>query len=625
MRNEFENLINSRAQHVFDVMAERISEEEMKMLKSAFELAREAHSSQTRKSGEPYIIHPIAVAAIAAEELKLDVNSVMAAFLHDVVEDTDYTVNDIKKRFGKDVAFLVDVVTKKKHKHYKRSKQIDNYQQLLDSLNYDIRALMVKIADRLHNMRTLQSMRPDKQMKIAGETDYFYAPLANRLGLFDVKTDLENLSFKFRCGMQYGDIKRQLTVAMMENQVRLDTFCRNVIDMAKANGIEVKATVYWRAPYSLFRKMESQGKDFQHISNPYYIRITFDHTKYPTHTEKNLCLKIYSMLTDTFKEKPMSFNNLIDIAKENSYQSINVMLLSSGGYWEDVQICSEHMVEVSRLGCIAEMGTTNINAWIEKFKLILQDIAKETQEQSYIEKVVTSLYYDDVMVFTPEGRGIILPKGATALDFAFEIHTDVGMHAKYARINGKLSSIKTELRRGDCIEIGTDNTSFPKHEWLEHVCTYKAKHILNNYFSKELSQQKFTRCPHCMPLPGGETIGFREEDGSITMHRRNCHVAIEQASKLGDTIVDIEFPIKDNRAYPITFYIKAIDRYHLLIDIVSTITNDLKLYIDSLTTNTVDDIVECKIVFNVHSVKEMIRTIDAIYKIQGIDEVRQIG
>lgn len=625
MRNDFENLINSRAQHVFDVMQERVGAEELQKIKEAFLLAKEAHSSQTRKSGEPYIIHPVAVAMIAAEELKLDAHSVMAAFLHDVVEDTDYTVSDIKKHFGKDVAFLVDVVTKKKQKQYKRSKQIDNYQQLLDSLNYDIRALMVKIADRLHNMRTLQSMRADKQMKIAGETDYFYAPLANRLGLFDVKTDLENLSFKYRCGMQYGDIKRRLTVAKMESQVRLDTFCRQIEQQTRDNGIEVKATVYWRAPYSLYRRMESQGKDFQHIKNPYYVRITFNHEDYPTHTEKNLCLKIYSILTDRFKEKPLSFSNLIDIAKENSYQSINVMLLSSGGYWEDVQICSEHMVEVSRLGCIAEMGTDNINAWIKKFKIILQDIAKETQEQSYIEKVVTSLYYDDVMVFTPEGRGIILPKGATALDFAFELHTDIGIHAKYARINGKLLSIKTELSRGDCVEIGTDDNSFPKNEWINHVFTYKAKHVLNNYFAKELTQQRFTRCPLCMPLPGGETIGFREEDGSITMHRKNCHAAIEQASKQGDTIVDIEFPIKESRSYPITFYIKAIDRYHLLIDIVSTITNDLKLYIDSLSTKTIDDIVSCELTFRVHSVKEMLISLDAIYKIKGIDEVRQIN
>lgn len=623
MGQNYDEMIAKAANHVFEVMAKRVSDDELKAIRSAYELAYEAHSQQRRKSGEPYIIHPIAVATIAAEELNLGANSVMAAFLHDVVEDTEYTVEDIRKHFGDDVAFLVDVVTKKNRKEYRRSKQVDNYQQLLDSLSYDIRALMIKIADRLHNMRTLASMRPDKQMKIAGETDYFYAPLANRLGLFDVKTDLENLSFKYRCGMQYADIKRELTVATMENSVRLSRFTRLVENTLADCGITANAKVYWRQPYSIWRRMNSQKKDFRHIENPYYIRVTFDHTAF-TLSEKDICLKIYSILTSKFKEKPLSFNNLIDIAKENSYQSINVMLLSAGGIWEDIQICSEHMVEMSRLGCMADVGQNNVKEWIKKFKLILKDIATQSHEQSFIEKVVTSLYYDDVMVLTPQGNGIILPKGATALDFAFELHTDIGLHAKYARINGKLLSIKTELKRGDCVEIGTDDTSFPKKDWLEYVCTYKAKRTLNSYFAQELAQQKFTRCPHCLPLPGGETIGFREDDGSITMHRRNCPVAIEQASKYGDSIVDIEFPVKPNITYPITINIRAVDRYHFLVDIVDMITNHLHLSIDSLHTVTRDDIVECTVIFFIHSVKELVISMQKLYTIEGVDEVNQV-
>lgn len=623
MEKNYNEIVNRNADHVFEVMAKRASEDEIKQLHAAFELAKEAHSKQRRKSGEPYIIHPIAVATIAAEELNLDVHSVMAAFLHDVVEDTEYTIEDMKKFFGDDVAFLVDVVTKKKSKNYKRSKQVDNYQQLLDSLSYDIRALMIKIADRLHNMRTLASMRPDKQMKIAGETDYFYAPLANRLGLYDVKTDLENLSFKFRCGMQYADIKREMTLAKMENQVRLDTFTRNVVKVLGKNGIKVTANVYWRQPYSIWRRMQAQEKDFRHIENPYYIRVTFDHNLYPNTSEKNLCLQIYSILTDTYKERPASFCNLIDIAKENSYKSINVMLLSDGGIWEDVQICSDHMVETSRLGCMADVEQNNVREWIKKFKMILKDIATQSHEQAFIEKVVTSLYYDDVMALSPDGNGIILPKGATALDFAFELHTDIGLHAKYARINGKLKSIKTPLHRGDCVEIGTDPLSFPKHDWMESVCTYKSKKALNSYFAAEQSQRKFTRCPHCMPLPGGETIGFVVDDG-VVMHRRNCQLAIEQASKNGDSIIDIEFPVKESVTYPITIHIKAVDRYHLLIDIVDMITNVLKLSIESLHTITQDDIADCKVTFYVHSVKELVASMASLYRVEGVDEVVQI-
>lgn len=616
--------IQKAAQHVFDVMQLRATPEELTQIKEAYLLAYEAHKPQRRKSGEPYIIHPIAVASIAAEELKLDVHSVMAAFLHDVVEDTPYTVEDIRERFGDDVAFLVDVVTKKQKVEYKRSKQVDNYQQLLDSLNYDIRALMIKIADRLHNMRTLQSMRPDKQMKIAGETDYFYAPLANRLGLHDVKTDLENLSFKYRCGMQYADIKRELIVAKMEHSVRLDSFTRLVEQTLAKHDIHVSAQVYWRKPYSLWRRMQAQGKDFRHIENPYYIRVTFDGTAYASIEEKDLCLRIYSYLTDVFKEKPQSFCNLIDVAKENSYKSLNVMLLSEGGIWEDVQICSEQMVEESRLGCLANAEQSSISQWIDKFKMILNDIAKRSGEGAFIEKVVTSLYYDDVVVFTLQGESVRLPKGATALDFAFEQHKDIGLHAKYARINGRLASIKTELRRGDCVEIGTSNHTFPQSEWLNYVYTYKAKEMLHTYLANELSQQKFTRCPHCLPLPGGETIGFRSDDGSITMHRRNCPAAIEMASKHGDTIVDIEFPIKEYVVYPINIHIRAVDRYHLLIDIINKITNELGLTIASVNVSSVDDIAECDMSYYVHSVKEMIQSLGALYTIEGVDEVVQV-
>lgn len=228
MEDKYENMIIETAEKVFNSMEPRVSPRQLKQLHDAYEFAYNAHKEQRRKSGEPYIIHPISVALIAAKELMLDTNSVTASFLHDIVEDTPYTIDDIRERFGDDVAFLVDAVTKRKKSKYKFSKQVDNYQQLLSSMQFDIRALMVKIADRLHNMRTLSSMRPDKQMKIAGETDYFYAPLANRLGLFDVKTDLENLSFKYRCGMEYTDIVLKLDKDKKDNSARLKLFTDDI-------------------------------------------------------------------------------------------------------------------------------------------------------------------------------------------------------------------------------------------------------------------------------------------------------------------------------------------------------------------------------------------------------------
>ncbi|NPD80928.1 bifunctional (p)ppGpp synthetase/guanosine-3',5'-bis(diphosphate) 3'-pyrophosphohydrolase [Prevotella sp. PINT] len=637
MEDKYENMIIETAEKVFNSMEPRVSPRQLKQLHDAYEFAYNAHKEQRRKSGEPYIIHPISVALIAAKELMLDTNSVTASFLHDIVEDTPYTIDDIRERFGDDVAFLVDAVTKRKKSKYKFSKQVDNYQQLLSSMQFDIRALMVKIADRLHNMRTLSSMRPDKQMKIAGETDYFYAPLANRLGLFDVKTDLENLSFKYRCGMEYTDIVLKLDKDKKDNSARLKLFTDDIEAILHEAGIDAKATVYWRAPYSLWRRMKAANKDFIHLDNRYYIRVTFSGCNGRELSEKTICLYIYSLLTNKYNEKPGSFQNLIDQGKENSYKSINVMLLSHEGIWEDVQICSDKMVEASRFGCMAEVAERaetrncgnnvslqNVRKWIEKFRKILKEIAAESQTQGFIESIKSSLYYDDVLAFTPKGEAIILPKGSTALDFAFELHTDIGLHAKYARINSKLMSVRTVLNRGDVVEIGTEDDALPKAEWMQYVQSYKAKRSLRSYFSEELAKQQYQRCTCCLPLPGGETIGFREEDNSITLHKRNCPEAIRLASKFGDNIIYMEFDESPDRQYPVTIYIKAIDRYHLFIDILSKITNDLHLFIDSLKTETNDDITDLTVTFYVHSVRELNSAIQSLYSIPGVDEVRRV-
>ncbi len=632
---DYDVIVREAAEKVFISMEPRVSERQLKQLHDAFEFAREAHKEQKRKSGEPYILHPISVALIAAEELKLDTNSVTASFLHDVVEDTSYTMKDIRERFGEDVAFLVNTVTKQKKESYKTSKQVDNYKQLLASMQYDIRALMVKIADRLHNMRTLSSMRPDKQMKIAGETDYFYAPLANRLGLFNVKTELENLSFRYRCSEQYADISEMIDGDITANTPRLEVFTKNIEDCLFRQGITAQAKAYWRAPYSLWRRSKEQQKDYQNLENRYYVRITFTSCRDTSLTEKNVCLKIYSLLTDIYRERPGSFQNLIDQAKENSYKSINVMLLSENGIWEDVQICSQKMVEESQFGCMAEIAQRaetrgvgkgvsleNVTSWIDKFRKVLRDIAVESENQGFIESIKASLYYDDVMVFTPRGEALILPKGSTALDFAFELHTDIGLHAKYARINGKVTSMRTVLQRGDCVEIGTSSDFRPHPDWTDAVKTYKAKKALKAYWASVASTQQYLRCTHCHPLPGGETIGIRGEDGKITIHRRNCPEAIRLASKNGDDIVAVPFEENEENIYPVCITIKAIDRYHFLIDVVKKITDELHLSIDSLNTATHDEIADLSVVFYVHSVRELVTVMNSIYAIPGVEEVR---
>lgn len=619
--SDYDKIIQDRARVVLDAMAERVSPSDLQRIREAFELARNAHADQKRKTGEPYILHPIAVATICAKELMLDTNPVMAAFLHDVVEDTDYTMEDIESRFGHDVAFLVRVVTKQKKDKYDESKQVDNYKQMLDSVQYDIRALLVKLADRLHNMRTLSSMRPDKQMKIAGETDYFYAPLANRLGLYNVKTELENLSLKFRCPHEFEDLTTMIKRDEDLQRDRLRKFCEEISHELTAHGIQARVYIEYRQPYSLWRKMRKYGDDFNHLKYRHFTEVVFDAPE--GKAEKEMVMRIYSILTDRFKEKPGGIANYIDSPKENGYQSYHVKLLASFGRWQEVHISSERMVRDSQLGCVASRNDDNIWQWIKKFRMVLRDIAARGQEgTSFIEEVVRSFYNDDIMTFTPQGKPIILPQRATVMDFAFEVHTQLGLHAKYARINNQLlASVKTKLHRGDIVEIFTDPDIHPTPDWLDTAMTYKARKAITTYL-KQQPKPRYDRCPECNPMPGEELIGFKNASGRITLHKRDCPVAIRLASQMGDNIVSVDFQ-PDSTLYPVTINIRAVDRYHLLIDLVDCITNDLNLSIDNLHTVTEDAIVTCSITFSVHSFTELQSIMRHIAIIPGVDEVKR--
>ena len=622
MNDIYETRIHNSVEQLFDYIRSRATAEEVDRIYRAYEFAHEAHREQKRKSGEPYIIHPIAVASIVARELELGDNPVISAFLHDVVEDTDYTVEDIRERFGDDVAFLVDTVTKRKKKSYEHSKQVDNYRQILESVHYDIRALLIKLADRLHNMRTLDSMRADKQMKIAGETDYFYAPLANRLGLYHIKTELENLSFRYRCPRDYADVERLLAEERTNDRPRLERFIAKISETLEKAGIDARTEIRYRKPYSIWRKMQAKGSDIKHVDGKHYIRIIYPNNA--EFSEKAMSLRIYSVLTDNFKEKPGSVANYIDAPKENGYQSFHVKLLTEQGRWEEVHISSERMVRNSRLGCAAECTEENVKAWLEKFKSILQDVASDSHGMEFMDGVTLSFYNDDIMVFTPKGRGVILPKGATALDFAFEIHSQVGEKAVYARINGKLSSLRTVLHRGDCVEIGTADDAKPEPDWLEHVSTYRAKRYLRGYFAN-LPRLEHERCEKCNPLPGDEVIGFRGNDGGITLHKRDCPVAIRLASQHGDSILSQSFPENEAFLYPVRIRIKGIDRYHLMSDLIDCITDKLHLTMSALATENIDRIAICTIDFSVHSLHELQQAIDSISRIDGIDEVMRIN
>ncbi|MCM1293921.1 MAG: HD domain-containing protein, partial [Bacteroides sp.] len=508
MEKNYNEIIEQRANHVFEVMAQRVPAEELEHIKSAFELAREAHAPQKRKTGEPYILHPIAVATIVAEEMQLGTNPVCAAFLHDVVEDTPCTIDDIRRLFGDDVAFLVRVVTKKPTKDYEYSKQLDNYRQILHSVQYDIRAVLVKLADRLHNMRTLASMRPEKQMKIAGETDYFYAPLANRLGLYNIKTELENLSFRFRCPDEFEEISSLIARHVEANRENLDKFKSQIEETLRDAGIKADVSVDFRRPFSLWRKMNKYGDDFSHLKYRHFIEVVFDESQ-TSLSEKEMAMKIYCILTDRFREKHNGMTNYIDSPKENGYQSIHVKLLPDFGRWQEVHISSRAMTRQSQLGCVAERTEENIQKWIAKFRKVLHDtINTSKHNERYMEDIIATFYNDDIQVFTPTGEKIILPQNATVIDFAYEVHTELGDHAKYARINGRLEPVTTPLRRGDVVEIFTDGKAHPEADWEMYAHTYKSRKAIRRY-RENFPRPAYCRCPACNPIPGEEVIGIR--------------------------------------------------------------------------------------------------------------------
>lgn len=588
------------------------------LIEKAYCLAEEAHRPQKRKSGLPYILHPLAVALIIVEEMRQkDAAIVCAALLHDVVEDTEHTLEEMDSLFGPDVAFLVGAVTKP------NKRQVDNFQHILQSVNNDIRVLILKLSDRLHNMRTLESMRPQKQWKIASETQFFFAPLAGRLGLFKVKSELENLAFKFLNPSEFEFLANALAEDRDRTRSAVESFiasARKII--AEVMGPSVSWDVRYRNPYSIWREMREHKCDFYHVPDKHYIRILYNTEDVEAFLdrgsldEQDIALKIYSTLVRHYREQTGSFVNYINQPKSNGYQSIHVRLLNPFGGVEEFHISSQRMREQSVWGCLVE----GRNQWLSRLTDVLKELSEDAE--SMMPGIRESLYNEDIVAFTPHGRAISLPKGATALDFAYAVHTDIGDHAQVARINGFLTSVKTVLRRGDCVEIDTNPETGPGQDWMDSVVSYKAKKHIRNVL-KRYPSPKYSLCPLCHPMPGNEIIGFQDAKGHITVHARNCPDAIRIASEEGNSIVAVEdFAADPGILYPVKLRITGIDRYHLLRDIIDCIVEERHLSMQGLTTSTKDEIVTCRIDFAVHSAQELSDTIAGIAAISGVEEVR---
>ncbi|MHA6727490.1 RelA/SpoT family protein [Chryseobacterium sp. A301] len=471
-----------------------LDEEQNKLIRRAFDLALDAHKDQRRKSGEPYIYHPIEVAKIVANEIGLGATSIACALLHDVVEDSDYTYEDLEKRFGKKIADIVNGLTKiSVMNHQNISIQSENYRKLLLTLSQDFRVILIKIADRLHNMRTLESMAPDKQKKIASETVYIYAPLAHRLGFYNLKGELEDLSLKYNNPEVYNEITEKLELAKENREKYVEEFKKEVSERLGEEGLNITIKGRAKAISSIYRKMLKQGVPFEEVFDNYAIRIIY---KSDAKNEKFLAWKIYSIVTDLYHSNPLRMRDWITRPRSTGYESLHLTVLGPDKKWIEVQIRSERMDEIAEKGVAAHYrykegfknnsDDQNFERWVSEIREVLEQ-QQNLSTTELLDNIKLNLYSKEVFVFTPKGEIKILPVGSTALDFAFSVHSDLGTKCLGAKINGKLVPISHVLQNGDQVDILSSQNQKPKLDWLEFVVTSKAKSKIKAYLNSQKS------------------------------------------------------------------------------------------------------------------------------------------
>ena len=458
--------------------SDKTNKKDKKEIRSAFNFAMEAHKNIRRKSGEPYIYHPIAVAQIVAKELSLGKTSIICALLHDVVEDTDFTLDDIKRNFGKKVAKIIDGLTKIQDVFDKNvSLQAENFRKMLLTLSDDVRVILIKLSDRLDNMRTLDSLSKNKQLKIASETLYLYAPLAHRLGLYPLKTELEDLGLKFTKSEVYKAIAEKLQETKDERKKYITKFSKPIKLKLKENKINFKIQGRPKSIFSIRNKMITKGVDFDNVFDKFAVRIIVDSN---LEDEKSDCWKIYSVVTDFYKPNPDRLRDWISTPKENGYESLHTTVMGDDGKWVEVQIRSKRMDDIAEKGYAAHWRykqknnkENSLDNWIEKIRELLEN--PESNAIDFIDDFKLNLYSGEIFVFTPAGDLKTLPKKATALDFAFDIHTDIGLKCMGIKVNGKLVSLSHQLNSGDQVEVITSKKQRPSKDWLRFVVTSRAK------------------------------------------------------------------------------------------------------------------------------------------------------
>lgn len=722
----------------------------IEIITKAYNVAKEAHKGTRRKSGEPYIMHPLAVARIVCKEMGLGSTSISAALLHDVVEDTEYTVEDLKIMFGEKIANIVDGLTKISHGMFgdNVSEQAENFRKLLLTMSEDIRVILIKIADRLHNMRTLSSMTPAKQFKISGETLYIYAPLAHRLGLFAIKTELEELCFKHEHPESYASLVQQIDSAEAARSEIYENFAKPVVKSLDNMDIEYEMRARVKSVYSIWKKMEAKNIDLSEIYDFFAVRIIFE--VYPGMDEKKQCWDIYSAITDIYKLRPDRIRDWVSHPKSNGYQALHLTVMGPDGRWIEIQIRSRRMDDIAEKGFAAHWkykeSRVEEDNELEKWLKTVQEVLANPNPNAidFLDTVKMNLFASEIFVFTPRGEIKTLPQGATALDFAYTIHTRVGDHCLGAKINHTLVPISEKLNSGDQVEILTSKTQQPKPEWLNFVSTAKARTKIESSLRKQrrvislkgeemlqaflgddeadnslynralsyynidkrddfhyaigngdieipqlkeallkqnVSPQKqdnlfmrymkqamgvIKKAPHddaklpkvsksdlveyksanidvkkiyslkeagfkknfivascCNPLPGDDVFGFVTDKNEVEVHKRSCAVGIKLKSSFGGRIVEVEWGDYKQYSFLAAIAFTGIDRMGILSDILSKLSEDVVLNIQSVNVASKDGIFEGVIHVLIHSVDDVSQLSAKIAKVDGVSTVHR--
>ncbi|WP_320053275.1 RelA/SpoT family protein [uncultured Acetobacteroides sp.] len=545
---EEQDMVNERFEEMLSSCIRQIDENGVAMIRKAFEFANEAHMGVRRKSGEPYILHPISVARIVAHEIGLGAKSITSALLHDVVEDTEFTIEDIEHRFGTKIAYMVDGLTKMSGVFDQNaSLQAENFRKMLLTITDDIRVIIIKLADRLHNMRTLDSMPPHKQMKIASETIYLFAPLAHRLGLYAIKSELEDLSLKYRFPEAYDRILKKIEETEANRHELIQQFTHPILEKLQESNIVFELSSRMKSIYSIWRKMQVKKVSFEEIYDLFAIRIVFEPS--PGIPERAQCWHIYSIITEIYKPKPDRLRDWVSTPKANGYEALHCTVMGPLGTWVEVQIRSERMNDIAERGFAAHWKyksgdqtaaerESEIDKWIRRIRELLEDPKSDAIE--FLEDFKLNLFGAEIVLFTPKGMEKVMPQGATALDFAYEIHSEIGNHSIGAKVNHKLVPLNHILNSGDQVEILTANNQKPQSEWLNFVTTAKAKSYIKSAMKSEVKNRI---------AKGKEILASRLQELGLTPNSRVLNKLLpaykmqskeEFYSKIGAGIINID-------------------------------------------------------------------------------------